>query len=198
MAVDDRGVVGTVTFVEPGSDLSEISREDEAEIRSLAVDPSAGGHGVGESLARHTVALARQRGFGAVVLSTSTTMHAAHRLYERLGFTRLPERDWSPVAGVQLVAYVLHFRARQLPGQVAGGRRPRRSSGRGGSTPRPDHRGPGRRRRRCSTPGRSTRWSEPGVVTTGEALEDPRLERLRTPGPSSVTDTTRTPRAAPG
>lgn len=109
VAVDDRGVVGTVTFVEPGSDLSEISREDEAEIRSLAVDPSAGGHGVGESLARHTVGLARQRGFGAVVLSTSTTMHAAHRLYERLGFTRLPERDWSPVAGVQLVAYVLHL-----------------------------------------------------------------------------------------
>ena len=42
-----------------------------------------------------------------MVLSSSTTMHAAHRLYERLGFTRLPERDWSPVPGVQLVAYAL-------------------------------------------------------------------------------------------
>ena len=42
-----------------------------------------------------------------MVLSSSTTMHTAHRLYERLGFTRLPERDWSPVAGVQLVAYRL-------------------------------------------------------------------------------------------
>lgn len=107
VAADERGVVGTVTFVEPGSGLSEVGRPGEAEIRSLAVDPSASGRGIGEALTRHTVDLARERGFAAVVLSSSTTMHAAHRLYERLGFTRLPERDWSPVAGVQLVAYGL-------------------------------------------------------------------------------------------
>ena len=107
VAVDHRGVVGTVTFVEPGSALSEVSREGEAEIRSLAVDPAAAGEGIGEALTRHTVALARERGYAALVLSSSTTMHAAHRLYERRGFTRLPERDWSPVAGVQLVAYTL-------------------------------------------------------------------------------------------
>ena len=34
-------------------------------------------------------------------------MHAAHRLYERLGFTRTPERDWSPTPWVHLVTYVL-------------------------------------------------------------------------------------------
>lgn len=107
VAVDERGVVGTVTFVEPGSSLSEVSRDDEAEMRSLAVDPAASGEGIGEALARHTVALARDRGLRAMVLSSSTTMHTAHRIYERLGFTRLPERDWSPVEGVQLVAYVL-------------------------------------------------------------------------------------------
>ncbi|HET6969315.1 MAG TPA: GNAT family N-acetyltransferase [Ornithinibacter sp.] len=107
VAVDHRGVVGTVTFVEPGSELSEVSREGEAEIRSLAVDPSASGEGIGEALTRHTVALARERGYAALVLSSSTTMHAAHRLYERLGFARVPERDWSPVEGVQLVAYAL-------------------------------------------------------------------------------------------
>jgi hypothetical protein len=32
-------------------------------------------------------------------------MAAAHRLYERLGFTRLPERDWSPLLGVDLLVY---------------------------------------------------------------------------------------------
>jgi ribosomal protein S18 acetylase RimI-like enzyme len=42
-----------------------------------------------------------------MVLSTSTAMTTAHRLYERLGFVRLPERDWSPVPGVHLLAYVL-------------------------------------------------------------------------------------------
>ena len=107
VAVDDRGVVGTVTFVEPGSALREVALDGEAEIRSLAVRPTAFGEGIGEALTRHTLRLARERGYGSVVLSSSTTMHAAHRLYERLGFTRLPDRDWSPVAGVQLVAYIL-------------------------------------------------------------------------------------------
>jgi ribosomal protein S18 acetylase RimI-like enzyme len=32
-------------------------------------------------------------------------MTAAQRLYERLGFTRLPERDWSPVPGIDLLVY---------------------------------------------------------------------------------------------
>lgn len=110
VAVDERGVVGTVTLVEPGSALTEIAREGEAEIRSLAVAPEATGEGIGEALTRHTVDLARERGYTSMVLSSSTTMHAAHRLYERLGFTRLPERDWSPVPGVHLVAYTLPLR----------------------------------------------------------------------------------------
>jgi ribosomal protein S18 acetylase RimI-like enzyme len=40
-----------------------------------------------------------------MVLSTERGMHAAHRLYERLGFTRLPERDWSPMPGIRLLVY---------------------------------------------------------------------------------------------
>ena len=107
VAVDERGVVGTVTFVEPASALREIARDGEAEIRSLAVRPDAAGEGIGEALTRFTVQRAREQGFGSMVLSSSTTMHTAHRLYERLGFTRLPERDWSPVPGVELVAYRL-------------------------------------------------------------------------------------------
>ncbi|WP_377645436.1 GNAT family N-acetyltransferase [Oryzobacter terrae] len=107
VALDGDRVVGTVTYVEPGSALVEVSGEDEAEMRSLAVDPAATGRGIGEILARHAVELARQRGFAAIVLSSSTTMHAARRLYERLGFTRLPERDWVPVPEVQLLVYRL-------------------------------------------------------------------------------------------
>jgi ribosomal protein S18 acetylase RimI-like enzyme len=107
VATDARGVVGTVTYVEPGSALCEIARDGEAEIRSLAVLPTASGEGIGEALTRHTIGLAREQGLASVVLSSSTTMRTAHRLYERLGFTRMPERDWSPVPGVQLVAYQL-------------------------------------------------------------------------------------------
>jgi hypothetical protein len=32
-------------------------------------------------------------------------MTTAHRLYERFGFTRLPERDWRPEPGVELLVY---------------------------------------------------------------------------------------------
>ncbi|WP_392544010.1 GNAT family N-acetyltransferase [Oryzobacter telluris] len=107
VALDGDRVIGTVTYVEPGSALVEVSREGEAEMRSLAVDPSAAGRGVGVALARHVIERARERGFDAVVLCSSTTMHVAHRLYERLGFTRIPERDWQPVPEVHLLAYTL-------------------------------------------------------------------------------------------
>ncbi|MEZ5097242.1 MAG: hypothetical protein R2731_14750 [Nocardioides sp.] len=44
-------------------------------------------------------------GHHGVVLSSLADMTAAHRVYERYGFRRLPERDWSPLPGVQLIAY---------------------------------------------------------------------------------------------
>ena len=37
-------------------------------------------------------------------------MRTAHRLYDRLGFSRLPECDWSPSEGVHLLAYVHDLR----------------------------------------------------------------------------------------
>lgn len=49
-------------------------------------------------------------GCTAVVLSTQRAMHAAHRLYERLGFVRTPERDWRPLPhldDITLLAYKL-------------------------------------------------------------------------------------------
>jgi hypothetical protein len=39
-------------------------------------------------------------------------MTSAQRLYERLGFRRDPEHDWSPVPGLLLVGYVLELDAR--------------------------------------------------------------------------------------
>jgi ribosomal protein S18 acetylase RimI-like enzyme len=48
---------------------------------------------------------ARAIGVERVVLSSSEKMAAAHRLYRRLGFTRLPDRDWAPLPGVNLMAY---------------------------------------------------------------------------------------------
>ena len=42
-------------------------------------------------------------------LSTDPRMTAAHRLYGRLGFTRLPERNWSPRPGIDLLVYALEL-----------------------------------------------------------------------------------------
>jgi hypothetical protein len=40
-------------------------------------------------------------------MSSATYMTTAHRIYERLGFTRLPERDWAPIPGLDLYAFAL-------------------------------------------------------------------------------------------
>lgn len=107
VAVDADGtLLGTVTWCPAGSSFRELGRVGEGEFRTLAVTPSARGRGVGEALVRHCLALAEQAGDTSVVISTSTWMHAAHRLYRRLGFVPAPERDWSPRPEIRLLAFV--------------------------------------------------------------------------------------------
>jgi len=106
---DDRDVLGTVTLCREGSPWREIGVADEGEFRMLAVAPHAQGQGVGEALVRHVLDRFREEGALAVVLSTTPGMVAAHRLYERLGFSRCPERDWEPLPGVELIAYRLEL-----------------------------------------------------------------------------------------
>jgi ribosomal protein S18 acetylase RimI-like enzyme len=108
VAVDDgEQIVGSVTFCPPGSPYREIAEEGEGEFRMLAVAPTARGQGIGETLCRWCLARSRELGDRRMVLCTQKENVKAHRLYGRLGFVRLPERDWSPVAGVDLVAFVL-------------------------------------------------------------------------------------------
>lgn len=98
VAVAEGQVLGGVTFVPAGGPMADIAREGEAEIRMLAVSPKARGRGVGEALVRACLERARTvEGCARVVLSTQRSMHAAHRIYGRLGFTRTPERDWNPL-----------------------------------------------------------------------------------------------------
>jgi ribosomal protein S18 acetylase RimI-like enzyme len=90
--VDGR-VVGSVALVLDG-DFGEVTRSaDEAAFRMLAVDATARGRGVGEALVLECLDRARAAGKRRMVLSSGLRMTAAHRLYERLGFARLPERD---------------------------------------------------------------------------------------------------------
>ena len=98
-------VVGVVTYCPPGSPWREIARDDEGEFRMLAVDPAVQRSGAGTTLARLCEERARQDGATGMALSSLATMTAAHRIYRRLGYEREPGRDWSPVAGVDLLAF---------------------------------------------------------------------------------------------
>ncbi|MDC0768051.1 GNAT family N-acetyltransferase [Streptomyces sp. HD] len=98
VAVEDDRLLGGVTFVPSGGPMADIAGSQEAEIRMLAVDRTARGRGAGEALVRACVDRARAtEGCVRIVLSTQRTMHGAHRIYERLGFVRTPDRDWNPL-----------------------------------------------------------------------------------------------------
>ncbi|MCX5204319.1 GNAT family N-acetyltransferase [Streptomyces sp. NBC_00237] len=107
VAVDADGtLLGTVTYAPQGSPLQDIAQADEAEFRMLAVAHAGRGRGAGASLVRACIARAQAtEGVVRLVMSTQPAMRGAHRIYERLGFVRTPERDWEPVPGLGLLTY---------------------------------------------------------------------------------------------
>lgn len=75
-------------------------------IRLLGVSPRHRGLGVGRALTEACLALAREAGHAQVILHTTGAMQVAWRLYERLGFARSEDLDFSqqglPVFGFRL------------------------------------------------------------------------------------------------
>ncbi|MBP0575172.1 GNAT family N-acetyltransferase, partial [Mycobacterium tuberculosis] len=57
-------------------------------IESVRVAAERRGQGLGETLVRHLVAMARDAGCGTVQLTSNKTRSDAHRFYERLGFKK--------------------------------------------------------------------------------------------------------------
>jgi GNAT superfamily N-acetyltransferase len=105
-AVDGGQVVGTVTL--QGWPAGQMARgPGEAEVRALAVAPGARGRGVGAALVAAVIERAAGQGIRQLVLLTLPDMRAAHRLHSQAGFSRLPDRDWSPRPGEVLLAYGL-------------------------------------------------------------------------------------------
>lgn len=86
-------LLATVSTPRPGAWISELGKPGELDFRLLAVDPSARGRGLGELLTRHVLELGRERGVTRVVMNSGPEMLGAHRLYDRMGFQRLPERS---------------------------------------------------------------------------------------------------------
>lgn len=111
VAVDAGVVVGAVTDVGRPGPYAEFDDPDEAGIRHLAVSPDARQRGAGSALVTACVERARHDGKTRLSLLTTPHMTAAHRIYERLGFCRAPERDRLPEPDFPLLAYVLEFQA---------------------------------------------------------------------------------------
>lgn len=109
VAVEDGAVLGAVTYCPLGSAWREIAAGDEGEFRMLAVSPDARGRGVGLALIQACLDRAREAGLLGMAISTMSEMTEAHRLYGRLGFSRVPDSDWSPQSGVCLMAFRLRF-----------------------------------------------------------------------------------------
>ncbi len=93
VAVTAGDVVGAVTYVDSeGSHWLEWTETGDVQFRLLAVSPTAQGGGIGEALARACMDRAAATG-RPLVIHTTRWMPAAQRLYDRLGFTRRPDRD---------------------------------------------------------------------------------------------------------
>lgn len=103
-------IVGTVMIRRwPGGQL--MRAPDEAEVRALAVAPDSRGRGIGRKLVSAAVERARASGLRHLVLASQPDMVIAHRLYGEAGFARLPERDFSPMPGITLLAFGLRLDA---------------------------------------------------------------------------------------
>lgn len=86
-------LLGTITAAREGTLMTEIAEPGELDVRYLAVAHNTRGRGVGRLLMEHSIRLAGIRGAQRLVFETSPVMESAWRLYDRMGFERLTERD---------------------------------------------------------------------------------------------------------
>lgn len=115
VAQDADRILGAVTVIEHGHPMSELAREAEWEIRFLAVRTDSWGRGIARSL----VAVAEEHAWAAearaTVLFVIDRNDRALQFYPRLGYIRIPERDWSPMGADSTPVHLLAF-AKERPG----------------------------------------------------------------------------------
>ncbi|HEU4326544.1 MAG TPA: GNAT family N-acetyltransferase [Roseiflexaceae bacterium] len=111
-AAPDGTLLGSVLLFPPArGEPSAGGRMVWPELRVLAVAAQARSQGVGEALVQECARRARAAGFPALGLYTSESMREAVRLYERLGFQRVPEHDFRPPGAELIKAYRLELEA---------------------------------------------------------------------------------------
>ena len=100
-------VVGVVALAAPGAAGRAVAQPDEAELSRLVVTASARRLGVGRTLVEHCHEIATAAGWSAIALWSRRYQRAAHRLYESLGYERLPERDRVDESGHERLVFRL-------------------------------------------------------------------------------------------
>jgi ribosomal protein S18 acetylase RimI-like enzyme len=97
VAEDSTGIVGSVLLLSPGDKLAQLADAGEMEFRLLAVAPHCRGKRVGAHLVQACIDRASEPPMRAqrLVICTQPSMHAAQRLYEQLGFVRVPHRNFT-------------------------------------------------------------------------------------------------------
>ncbi|MBT2654932.1 GNAT family N-acetyltransferase [Bacillus sp. ISL-18] len=106
----DGKIVGSVVLYPAKIDAygGNVENLDYPEIRMLAVAPEAQGKGIATALISECIARAKAKSFQSIGLHTGEFMIGAMRLYERLGFERIPQHDFQPANdGIIVKAYRL-------------------------------------------------------------------------------------------
>lgn len=96
----DGEIIGTVALFSPDIELYKglaAADQDYPELRMLAVSPKARGKGAAKGLIEECIERSKKKGYSYMGLHTADFMGSAVKLYESLGFERLPENDFVPL-----------------------------------------------------------------------------------------------------
>jgi len=96
---ENNEVLGTVVYIGKmeyyGSRGISITEGDCVGFRLLAVSPDARGLGIGKTLCQFCIDRAKLAGAKKMIIHTTKAMSIAWKMYERMGFVRSPELDFS-------------------------------------------------------------------------------------------------------
>jgi ribosomal protein S18 acetylase RimI-like enzyme len=106
----DGRLVGCVTlYLDASRVMPEVWPSGSAVIRLLAVHPAYRNRGIGRALMEECISRCRQANITAIGLHTTEIMNVARRMYERIGFVRVPQSDFHPAPNVTVMAYRLRL-----------------------------------------------------------------------------------------
>ena len=106
----DHRLAGCVTLYLDGShSFPEAWHIGSAVVRLLAVHPEYRGQRIGHALMEECIRRCHQAKVAAIGLHTTEVMDIARKMYERMGFVRVPESDFHPAPGITVMAYRLQL-----------------------------------------------------------------------------------------